>query len=247
MTSFFDKQLADNLRESGPKRNLAFICIRLEIGKQLRTEETGDTFGDGLTWFRENCPEALHDYIEYFFKDLPEQARQRFSDVVTDVGYGAEKHIKKKEMVKQKDSIIPSDMRGELLELFAKGPEVSNAREVIFEFLEGETMRPIFSSDRGLALFEEVIEIASNAGAPLEEVRARIIPLIGEERFKAYANEKVLNLMKSGAFGDALEKVAESKKQEYERKQRGLIELKAAIYDAEQEQKKKSWVRRLFS
>jgi len=136
---------------------------------------------------------------------------------------------------------MDDEMRNNFLQLFRGGPQT---REIVYTFHEkNENTRVFLKGEQGIQYYEKIMGIAKEAGAPLDEVRERFIPLLDQERFDAYAKSKVDKMLKSGAFEKSLEKTIESLKAQTEEKRRRHEEAIAFI---EKEKSKRSWLERLF-
>jgi hypothetical protein len=89
-------------------------------------------------------------------------------------------------------AMLPQQLRTEWLDLFSRGAE---SRAMIYRFLEMDKYRAVLRGPDGIALYEEVIELASQAGAPLEEVRGRMMPLLDQQAFDAHMENMVHRLL----------------------------------------------------
>ena len=143
---------------------------------------------------------------------------------------------------------MDAEMRNDFLRLLKGGPE---EREYLYHFHEtNESTRELLKGEGGIEYYEEIIEIATEAGAPLEEVRNRFIPLLDKEKLDEYVRKAVeAAIKKGGGIQKVLEGAIEAKKAridaELEEKRQRLKE--AEILFAEMEKSRKSWWKRLFS
>jgi len=117
--------------------------------------------------------------------------------------------------------MISDELKKDWLEMFAGGPE---RREAMYRFFEQPKTRAYFQGAEGVARYAEVIEIASKAGAPLEEVRGRLMPLVDQEELKAYAEKAIKGFINSGSFEKTLDDLATRKEKELQAKKERLTE-----------------------
>lgn len=141
------------------------------------------------------------------------------------------------------DGILSDEMKADFLQMLGGDSE---SREVVYHFHEtNPAIRALLKGERGIPYYAEIIEIATKADAPLEEVRARFLPLLDQDRLEEYIQTTMTEMIKSGAFSRALQKLAEQKKTEVEELRRRHKEAWAVI--EEEKRKRKSWFQRLFS
>jgi hypothetical protein len=133
------------------------------------------------------------------------------------------------------------EMRKDMFQLFSGDPQ---SREIVYKFFEEEKMRAFLKGEGGVAYYEELIDIATKANAPLDEVRGRLMPLLDQERFEARLKELTGNFLRSGGMARALDKTLEAREATLNEKRRRFEEVKAII---EQEKENKSWWKRLIS
>lgn len=98
-------------------------------------------------------------------------------------------------------------------------------RQQLYAFFETPAMRALLEGSDGVFVYEEIISIAVDGGAPLDEVRSALIPLVGEERIDALATDLIGKLLKSGQFERAVEKSLAQMKLETQRRHRLLAML----------------------
>lgn len=134
------------------------------------------------------------------------------------------------------DEVISGEMKTVFLKLFGGDSE---SREVVYSFYEkSERLRAYLKGEHGTRYYAEIIEIAAKAGAPLEEVRERFIPLLDQHRFAEYTKQLVADAIKNGVFTRALQKLAEQKKTEVEELSRRHKEASAIIEEEKTKQDK---------
>jgi hypothetical protein len=98
-------------------------------------------------------------------------------------------------------------------------------RQRLYAFFETPRMLALLKGPEGIFVYEEIISIAVDAGAPLEEVRAVMFPLVGEERIDELATELIGKFLRSGQFERAVEKSLAQLKLETRRRQKLLALL----------------------
>jgi hypothetical protein len=146
---------------------------------------------------------------------------------------------------KEFEANMQNDYRDGWAELLSGGPD---KRECLYKFFETEEMRPRFKGPEGCQYYAEIMEIATKAGAPADEVRERLVPLLDKEHFEVFANQLMKNFMKNGGLNRALEKVAEKRKADAQARTQELLRRhEEAVVLIESEKKKRGWLGRLFS
>lgn len=126
-------------------------------------------------------PSVVYAPIRRLIKELSNDAQQEILD---------DKNIKRA-------TLFDKGIMSELRRLLSGGPEL---RKRLYIFFNTDTMRALFSGRHGVFIYEEIISMAVDAGAPLEEVQAQMIPLVGEERIDALVDELVSKFLSSGSL-----------------------------------------------
>jgi hypothetical protein len=148
-------------------------------------------------------PSAVFGPLRRLIDELPEEAKQQVLPSVEDsAAY-----------------VFNRNMLTDWRRLFAGDAE---QRQQLYAFFRTPTMLALLSGPEGVFAYEEIISIAVDAGAPLDEVRAQLFPLVGEERIDALATELIGKFLRSGQFERAVEKSLAQMKLETQRRQRFL-------------------------
>jgi hypothetical protein len=148
-------------------------------------------------------PSVVLAPIRRLINELPEETQQEILD---------ERQFKRA-------TVFDNDITSELRRLLAGGPDL---RRRLYCFFKSDTMLALLKGPHGVFLYEEIISLAVDAGAPMDEVRAELIPLVGEERIDALVNQLVSKFLGSGGLERALNKSLAEMKLETERKRQFL-------------------------
>ena len=151
-------------------------------------------------------PSAVFGPLRRLISELPQEARGQILPSADD----AEAYLFNKGILCEWRQLLAGDVA---------------QRQRLYAFFRTPTMLKLLEGPEGLFVYEEIISIAVDAGAPLDEVRSALVPLVGEERIDALATELVGKLLKSGQFERAIEKSLAQMKLEAQRKLKLLAML----------------------
>ncbi|NOT08485.1 MAG: toll/interleukin-1 receptor domain-containing protein [Gemmatimonadales bacterium] len=148
-------------------------------------------------------PSAVFGPLRRLIDELPEEAKQEIRPSRDD----AEAYLFKRNMLTDWRQLLAGD---------------AEQRQKLYAFFRTPAMRALLSGPEGVFAYEEIVSIAVDAGAPLEEVRSQLIPLVGEERIDALATELIGKFLRSRQFERAVEKSLAQMKLETQRRRRLL-------------------------